>query len=169
MHNTIFWQNILHWIFQWKSGIVNGSWILHLTCFNLDLNYSTFFINFNHISCYDLFFTVHCNSNWQKCSPVELLAIRLEAPLSRIYVSWSCLERSKTQSSVAGGVAFVPFSCSAVFPPLYSGLRRMRMDYQGYKAQLLPIHRYHLLLPSTCVLCNVKCTVLSVQCAVWNV
>ena len=38
---------------------------------------------------------------------MELLAIRLGGPLST--VSWSCSEQLKTLSSLAGGVAFVPF------------------------------------------------------------
>ena len=59
----------------------------------------------------DLFSTVPCNSDWQKCSPVGFFAIRLGFPLARISVSQSCSEQLKTPSSLAGGVAFVPICC----------------------------------------------------------
>ena len=53
----------------------------------------------------DLFSTVPCNSDWQWTA--ELLPIWLGAPLST--VSRSCSKQLKTLSSLAGGVAFVPY------------------------------------------------------------
>ena len=59
----------------------------------------------------DLFSTVPCNSYWQKCLPVDFLAIRLVFPRARISVSQSCSKQLKTLSFLAGGVAFVPICC----------------------------------------------------------
>ena len=58
----------------------------------------------------DLFSIVPCNSNWQKCLAVELLAIRLKAPLTRISVSCRRSEELKTPSLLASCVAFVPIA-----------------------------------------------------------
>ena len=83
----------------------------------------------------DLFSTVPCDSNWQWT--VELLAIRLGAPLST--VSRSSSEQLTTPSWLAGGVVFVPIygvSRTIVAPSLYIWLK----SYAANTLDCLTLH-----------------------------